>query len=159
MLQVRYTFTTSMWKLVIGWRWWNGSVLNAFSPAEFHMQYNFFFSKTEFFRHEMLCLNATDAMPGFSCVGSSKLMSLVGLKLSLSAVVVLPSWLRLPWLAAAAKGLCGVRRQPLLCNCGQGLAEAAWVLQIPIREKFGCNFNATSPPFLSPFRQLAFFGN
>lgn len=158
MLQVRYTLVLLCWKLVIGWRRWDGSVLNAFSPAEFHMQH-VFFPKNRLFQTWDVCLSATDAVPGFSCAGPSKLMSLVGLKLSLSSVVVSPSWLRIPWLAAASQGLCGVRGQALPCPCGQGLAEAAWVLQIPIRGNFGCNFNATSPPFLSPFRQLPFFGN
>lgn len=55
-----------------------------------------FFSKMEFFRHEMLALNTADAVPGVTSVGPSKLMSLVGLKLSLSMVLISPSWLRLP---------------------------------------------------------------
>lgn len=160
MLQVRYTFTTCMWKLVIGWRRWDGSVLNAFSPAEFHMQHIFFSQKWSF--SNMSCFVWIPQMLCWVSVvlGHPNWCHWKVLKLSLSTVVISPSFMAETSLACCCSpgSLWGERPTgPAVSLTGN--AEAAWVLEIPIRENFGCNFNATSPPFLSPFRQLAFFGN
>lgn len=125
MLQVRYLcFCMEVSDRVEVVRWLS---LKCIFPQQSSTCSVFFFSKPKFFGYETLCLNATDAVPRFSCVGPSELMSLMGLKLSLSMVILSPSWLRFPWAAAAAEGLGRVRVQPV----GKGLQRQPGFFRYP----------------------------
>lgn len=119
--------------------------------------------KSFIFKNEILCLNTPkmSQVPDLLGSPSADRCHRQILKLGLSkAVGVSSSGLAVPPLAAVAARCSGARGCPARgpSGCGQGFVLPARYLQIPTRENFGCSFNATSPPFLSPFRHLAFFG-
>lgn len=135
-----------------------------FSPIHFHVQYMLFFLKKTFFKHLFRHLRGYTECWGimFKPPGSPSAPWLPWKLFKLSFIrgsVLLfhpRGWDFAPILMQPWHGGIGAR-QPYSLHGRIAQQQPPAELQRPTRENSGCSFNVTPPPFLPPFRQLAFF--
>jgi len=119
-----------------------------------------FFLKMTFFKHEILCFKHSSAdVPALCGVGQSG-SSLMSRAAFAARSIRSGSFILAPARCCGARG-CPSRghHHPAGCRPGACRSSLGASLHIPTSKNFGCNVSATSPPFLSSFRQLAFWRN